>query len=213
MRDLDIRGAGNILGAEQSGFISEIGYEMYQKILDEALIELKEHDFKGLFTEESQREFVHECVIETDLEILIPDSYISSMTERLNLYKELDSIDNEADLGRFRIRMHDRFGQVPVQTEDLLHTIRLRWLARKIGFEKLLLRNQRLTAYFINNPESDYFQSLQFTAILEFIKKNPSYCRMKEDKGRLSIGFPDIRGVDEAIVKLEAFQISKITNI
>jgi transcription-repair coupling factor (superfamily II helicase) len=213
MRDLDIRGAGNILGAEQSGFISEIGYEMYQKILDEALIELKEHDFKGLFTEESQREFVHECVIETDLEILIPDSYISSMTERLNLYKELDSIDNEADLGKFRIRMNDRFGQVPVQTEDLLHTIRLRWLARKIGFEKLLLRNQRLTAYFINNPESDYFQSLQFTAILEFIKKNPSYCRMKEDKGRLSIGFPDIKGVDEAIVKLEAFQISKITNI
>ena len=213
MRDLDIRGAGNILGGEQSGFISEIGFEMYQKILDEALLELKEHDFKELFTEESRREFVHDCVIETDLEILIPDSYISSMTERLNLYKELDSIDNETDLGKFRIRLNDRFGQVPVQTEDLLHTIRLRWLARKIGFEKLVLRNQRLTAFFINDPESDYFLSLQFTAILEFIKKNPSYCRMKEDRGRLSLGFAEIRGVDAAIVKLEAFQISKITNI
>ncbi|MCX6277886.1 MAG: transcription-repair coupling factor [Bacteroidetes bacterium] len=213
MRDLDIRGAGNILGAEQSGFISEIGYEMYQKILDEALLELRETDFKELFTEQSQRQFVHDCVIETDLEILIPDYYISNMTERLNLYKELDSIGNETDLGKFRLMLTDRFGSLPLQTEDLLHTIRLRWLAKKIGFEKLVLRNQRLTAYYINNAESDYFQSLQFTAILEFIKHNPSYCRMKEDKGRLSVGFSDIRGIDEAIIKLEAFQISKITNI
>ena len=213
MRDLDIRGAGNILGAEQSGFISEIGYEMYQKILDEALIELKEHDFKELFTDDVQREFVHDCVIETDLEILIPDHYVSSMTERLNLYKELDSIADETKLMKFRVMLHDRFGPLPFQTEDLIHTIRLRWLARKTGFEKLVLRNQRLTAYFVNNPESDYFQSLQFTAILEFIKINPSYCRMKEDKGRLFITFPDIRGIDEALTKLEAFQISKVTNI
>jgi transcription-repair coupling factor (superfamily II helicase) len=152
-------------------------------------------------------------VIETDLEILIPDHYITSMTERLNLYKELDSMENEASLVKFKVMLHDRFGPLPFQTEDLLHTIRLRWLARKIGFEKLVLKNQRLTAYFINNAASDYFQSLQFTAILEYIKNNPSYCRMKEDKGRLFITFSDVRGIDESIAKLEAFQISKVTNI
>ena len=213
MRDLDIRGAGNILGAEQSGFISEIGYEMYQKILDEALLELKETDFKELFQTDMPTTYVRDCVIETDLEILIPDFYITNITERLNLYKELDSIETEANLIKFRERLTDRFGEIPVQTESLLHTIRLRWLARKIGFEKLVLKNHKLTAYFINNPESDYFQSDQFTAILEFMKLNPSWCKMTEDRNRLFMTFREVPGIDEALVKLEAFQISKVTNI
>ncbi|MDP1623546.1 MAG: transcription-repair coupling factor [Bacteroidales bacterium] len=213
MRDLDIRGAGNILGAEQSGFISEIGYEMYQKILDEALLELKENDFKDLFSKDAPASYVRDCVIETDLEILIPDSYILNITERLNLYKELDSIETEENLMSFMERLIDRFGPIPKQTETLMHTIRLRWLARSIGFEKLVLRNQRLTAYFINNPESGYFQSDQFTAILEFMKINPSWCKMTEEKGRLFMTFRDVTGINEALSRLEPFQISKVTNI
>ncbi len=213
MRDLDIRGAGNILGAEQSGFISEIGYEMYQKILDEALLELKETDFKDLFHPDIPTSYVRDCVIETDLEILIPDDYITNITERLNLYKELDSIDTDANLIKFRERLIDRFGPVPEQTESLLQTIRLRWLARSIGFEKLVLRNQRLTAYFINNPESAYFQSDQFSAILEFMKNNPSGCKMTEEKNRLFMTFRDVPEINAALVRLEAFQILKVTNI
>lgn len=202
MRDLDIRGAGNILGAEQSGFISEIGYEMYQKILDEALQELKEADFKEVFPNESPLEFVRDCVIETDLEILIPDNYISNITERLNLYKELDSIDQEENLLKFIEKMVDRFGQVPPQTMSLIETIRLRWLAKKIGFEKLVLRNNRLTAYFISNPASDYYQSAQFTHILNFIKENPHNCTMKEDKQRLLLVFREVAGIENAFGRL-----------
>jgi transcription-repair coupling factor (superfamily II helicase) len=213
MRDLDIRGAGNILGAEQSGFISEIGYEMYQKILDEALVELKETDFKDLYPSEGPKTYVRDCVIETDMEILIPDYYISNITERLNLYKELDSIETEENLMKFMERMIDRFGPIPKQTVLLLHTIRLRWLARSIGFEKLVLRNQRMTAYFINNPESGYFQSDQFTAILEYLKHNPSKCKMTEERNKLFMTFPDVPGISEALVRLEPFQILKVTNI
>ncbi len=202
MRDLDIRGAGNILGGEQSGFISEIGYEMYQKILDEALLELKETDFKEVFQAEMPKEFVKDCVIETDLEILIPDSYITNITERLNLYKELDSIETEAKLISYTERLVDRFGEVPAQTVSLIETIRLRWLARKIGFEKLVLRNRRLTAYFLSNSESPYFLSPQFTAILEFIKESPSGCVMKEERDKLFLTFRDVASIGDALTRL-----------
>ncbi len=209
MRDLDIRGAGNILGAEQSGFISEIGFEMYQKILDEALLELKESDFRELFTDgETQREFVHDCTIETDMEILIPDHYITGVTERMNQYKELDSIANEQDLSNFRERMLDRFGPIPPQTEDLFHTVRLRWLARKIGFEKLVLRNQRLSAYFVSNPESDYYQSLQFTSILEYIKVNAIAGKMKEERGKLIMTFTGISDIQQAVEALRPLKFT-----
>jgi len=213
MRDLDIRGAGNILGAEQSGFISEIGFEMYQKILDEALLELRENDFTEQLPTDPPKTYVRECVIETDLEILIPDYYITNITERLNLYKELDSVETEENLLKFRERMTDRFGELPPQTETLLHTIRLRWMARKLGFEKLVLRNERLTAYFISNAESSYFQSPQFNYILECIKTTRTDCKMKEEKGRLFMTFREVSGINSAIGKLEAFQISKVTNI
>jgi transcription-repair coupling factor (superfamily II helicase) len=213
MRDLDIRGAGNILGAEQSGFITEIGYEMYQKILDEALLELRESEPAGFEVTATPVEFTRECVIETDLEVLIPDHYVTSITERLNLYKELDSISTEENLGFFMERLIDRFGPVPHQTQDLLHTIRLRWLARRMGFEKVALRNERLTAYFISNPESPYFQSKVFTAILDFMKENPSYLAMKEDRNRLFITIREVPGVIEALHKLERIAGEKVTNI
>ena len=177
------------------------------------MLELKETDFKDLFPSDEPKSYVRDCVIETDMEILIPDYYITHITERLNLYKELDSIETEENLMKFMDRMIDRFGPIPKQTETLLHTIRLRWLARKIGFEKLVLRNQRLTAYFISNPESAYFQSDQFTAILEWMKQNPSLGKMTEEKNRLFMTFRDVPGIHEAIAKLETFQISKVTNI
>ncbi|MGE5424773.1 MAG: transcription-repair coupling factor [Syntrophothermus sp.] len=206
MRDLDIRGAGNILGAEQSGFISEIGLDMYQKILDEALQELKEQEFKDIFPEETQKDFVRECQIETDLEIMIPDHYIRNITERLSLYKELDSIETEEGLMAFTEKLIDRFGVLPRQTISLINAIRLRWIAKKIGFEKLVLRNNRLTCYFISNEESPYFQSTKFTFILEYIRNNPGYGAMKMEKEKLSLQFREIKSVEKAIEKISFLQ-------
>ncbi len=207
MRDLDIRGAGNILGAEQSGFISEIGFEMYQKILDEAIMEVKEQDFRDIFKEEIPREFVKDCQIETDLEIMIPDHYITNITERLSLYKELDSLGSEYELMKFKGKLEDRFGPVPKQTLALLDTVRLRRLAKKIGFEKLILRNKHLICYFISNEDSAYFQSQQFSAILEYIKTNPSGCRMKEDKNKLMLIFNETPKVRDALQALEQIPV------
>jgi len=206
MRDLDIRGAGNILGAEQSGFISDIGFDMYHKILDEAIMELKEQEFKELFQAESTGEHITDCVIETDLEILIPDHYITSITERLSLYKELDSIEAEEEVNRYRERLIDRFGPLPDQTEDMIRAIRLRRQARISGFEKLVLRKGRMIAYFPSDPESGFYQSEQFTSIIEFIKTNPDFCRMKQEKERLSLVFQDVSGIQTAIERLSVLQ-------
>jgi transcription-repair coupling factor (superfamily II helicase) len=199
MRDLDIRGAGNILGAEQSGFISDIGFEMYHKILDEALQELKETDFSELFKDEKPKPFVKECQIETDLEILIPGDYITNTTERLIIYKELDSMETEEALVACRSRIIDRFGPIPRQTEELFNTIRLRWLAKKAGFEKIVLKNERFIGYFISNQDSPYYKSEDFAVMLRFVQSNPSICRMKENETRLSLTFRNVRSVKEAI--------------
>jgi transcription-repair coupling factor (superfamily II helicase) len=212
MRDLDIRGAGNILGAEQSGFITEIGLDMYQKILDEAILELKEQEFRDLFHEEHPVEYVRDCTIETDLAILIPDLYVSNITERLSLYKELDSIDTEENLVAFRERMADRFGPLPEQTESLIQTIRLRWLARKLGFERLVLRNDKLLAYFPSKTDSPFYQSALFTGLLEFLKSHPDYCRMKEEKSKLFLFFKSVRSVKEALDKLEPLQWGTVSS-
>lgn len=203
MRDLDIRGAGNILGAEQSGFISEIGIEMYQKILDEALTELKESEFSELYADEKTKgEFVKECQLETDLEILIPDFYISNISERLSLYKELEGVKNEMQLHEFEQRLIDRFGPVPKETEALINTIRLRWIAKEMGFEKLVLKFNKMIAYFTGNQDSDYFQSEAFGKILEAIKRNPNCCEMKEKKEKLTLVFNKINKVDTALILL-----------
>jgi transcription-repair coupling factor (superfamily II helicase) len=182
MRDLDIRGAGNLLGGEQSGFIAEIGFEMYQKILDEAIRELKRSEFKDLFKEEIQQQddFVKDCSIDTDLEILIPDSYVESITERLSLYSRLDNCANEKELEEFHTEMTDRFGPIPPQVEDLFTTVRCRKIAVELGFEKMLLKDETLKCFFVSNPDSPYFQSNVFNGILQFLQSGTNKARLKQ---------------------------------
>lgn len=182
MRDLDIRGAGNLLGGEQSGFIAEIGFEMYQKILDEAVRELKRDEFKDLFKEEISREddYVTDCSIETDLEILIPDSYVQSITERLSLYTRLDHCDTDAELEGFKQELIDRFGPVPPQVEDLFKVVKSRKIALQLGFERLLMKNNSLKCFFVSNPDSPYFQSETFNRILQFIQTQINYGKLRQ---------------------------------
>lgn len=182
MRDLDIRGAGNLLGGEQSGFIAEIGFEMYQKILDEAIKELKRKEFRDLFKEEIQKQddFVSDCSIDTDLEILIPDSYVESITERLSLYSRLDNCETENELQDFHAELTDRFGAVPPEVEDLFTTVRVRKLAVDLGFEKLFLKNETLKCFFVGNPESPYFQSDTFNRILLFLQTGTNKGKLKQ---------------------------------
>ncbi len=182
MRDLDIRGAGNMLGGEQSGFIAEIGFEMYQKILDEAVRELKRNQFRDLFKEEisQQDDFVKDCSFDTDLEILIPDNYVESITERLSLYSRLDNCDTEDNLVAFHNELTDRFGQVPVEAEDLFTTVRCRKIAVELGFEKLFLKNDVLKCFFVSNPDSPYFQSDTFNKILLFLQIGTNKAKLKQ---------------------------------
>jgi transcription-repair coupling factor (superfamily II helicase) len=182
MRDLDIRGAGNLLGGEQSGFMAEIGFEMYQKILDEAIRELKRTDFKELFKEEIARQddFVQDCTIDTDLEILIPDEYVESITERLSLYTRLDNCETEDDLENMEEEMADRFGPLPQQVEDLFITVRCRRFAVDLGFEKMSLKDDTLRCYFINKPESLYFESEVFNKILYYLQTQTNRARLKQ---------------------------------
>ena len=199
MRDLDIRGAGNLLGGEQSGFIAEIGFEMYQKILDEAIRELKRKEFRDLFKEEIQQQddFVQDCSIDTDLEILIPDSYVESISERLSLYSRLDNCENEKDLQEFHAELTDRFGPVPAPVEDLFITVRCRKMAVELGFEKMLLKNDVLKCFFVSNPESPYFQSPTFNGILRFLQTGTNKGKLKQ-VGKIGILVVDpIRSMTE----------------
>jgi transcription-repair coupling factor (superfamily II helicase) len=182
MRDLDIRGAGNMLGGEQSGFMAEIGFEMYQKILDESIKELKRTEFRNLFKEElsKQEDFVQDCTIDTDLEILIPDSYVESITERLSLYTRLDNCETEEQLQSFHREMIDRFGPVPPQVEDLFITVRCRKLAVELGFEKMVVKDGSLRCYFINKPDSPYFESATFHSILKYIQTQTNKAKLKQ---------------------------------
>jgi transcription-repair coupling factor (superfamily II helicase) len=182
MRDLDIRGAGNMLGGEQSGFIAEIGFEMYQKILDEAVRELKRNEFRDLYKEEIQQQddFVNDCSIDTDLEILIPDSYVESITERLSLYSRLDNCDTEEDLLNFHTEMQDRFGPIPHQVEDLFTTVRCRKMAVELGFERMFLKNEVLKCFFVSNPDSPYFQSETFNKGLQFLQVGTNKAKLKQ---------------------------------
>ncbi|OJY81107.1 MAG: transcription-repair coupling factor [Sphingobacteriales bacterium 44-15] len=199
MRDLDIRGAGNLLGGEQSGFMAEIGFEMYQKILDEAIRELKRTSFREVFKEEIQQQenYVQDCTIDTDLEILIPDDYVESINERLSLYTRLDNADTEQDLLDFHTEMTDRFGPVPHQVEDLFTTVRCRKMALELGFEKMVLKEETLRCYFVNNPDSPYFESDTFNKMLQFVQTQTNKARLKQTGRNFLLVHEDIRGMEQ----------------
>jgi len=199
MRDLDIRGAGNMLGGEQSGFMAEIGFEMYQKILDEAIKELKRTDFKELFKEEiaKQDDFVQDCTIDTDLEILIPDEYVESITERLSLYQRLDSCETEEELLAMKKEMEDRFGALPQQVEDLFITVRCRKLAVGLGFEKMSLKENTFRCFFINRPDSPYFESATFQKTLQYLQTGTNKARLKQTGRLFMLIASDMKSMDE----------------
>jgi len=201
MRDLDIRGAGNLLGAEQSGFINDLGFDTYHKILDDAIQELKENEFKDLFAEELSEKaklIVPDCVIETDLEILIPEYYVTSTRERLQLYSTLDSIADETTLQQFTGSLKDRFGEVPPSVVQLIDTVRLRWAGEQLGFEKISLKNSRLRATFVADNES-YFKSDIFESILTFVKTHSRQSRLKDQAGRPTLFIESIDSVEGAL--------------
>lgn len=199
MRDLDIRGSGNLLGAEQSGFIAEIGFEMYHKILDEAIQELKEDEFKGLFPEQEEQHYVSFTQIDTDLEVLIPDEYVTHISERYNLYSELSNLKNEEELERFKAALIDRFGAIPVEVHHLFGTLRMQWLGKKIGFEKISFKKELLRGYFVSKKDSTYFESEQFGKVLAFAQRNPTICNLKEVKGTLRIAVSGISDLAQAL--------------
>ncbi|HET9486844.1 MAG TPA: transcription-repair coupling factor [Chryseosolibacter sp.] len=201
MRDLDIRGAGNLLGAEQSGFINDLGFDTYHKILDDAIQELKETDFKELFAAELAEKaklIVQDCIIETDLEILIPDTYINNTSERLQLYSRLDNIKDDDQLEKFTGEVKDRFGPMPPSVQELINSVRLRWLGERLGFEKLALKGDKLRAYFTTNNDQ-YFKSDTFGHILNFVKAHSRQCKMRESAGKAMLVVENITSVDAAI--------------
>jgi transcription-repair coupling factor (superfamily II helicase) len=208
MQDLDIRGAGNLLGAEQSGFIADIGYDAFQKILDEAVTELKLNEYQEVFDEtgkttmEGQKEitFVTECQIDTDLGILFPESYIRNVSERIKLYRELDNIDNEEDLRVFEHNLIDRFGKLPDVSRELLNIVRMRWIASSLGFEKIIIRKNHMLMHFISNPLSPYYQSPVFTRILGFVQNNPKRFTMKETRNKLTMMLENITSIRDALI-------------
>ena len=209
MKDLDIRGAGNLLGGEQTGFISDIGFEMYQKILNEALKELREEEFKGLFEEDTSlegHEFVEDCILETDLELLIPDTYVNNVSERLALYQELDNCKNEEALDIFINSLTDRFGELPEAVVELCESIKLRWLAKSIGFEKLVIKSKKMLGYFVAKQDSAYYQSPKFTAVLKYIQTNPKNCKMNEKNSKLRLIYSDINSIAMALTNLKLIE-------
>ncbi len=205
MKDLEIRGAGDLLGGEQSGFINDIGFDTYQKILKEAIEELKENEFKELYPTDKSipKEFVKEVQIDTDFEILFPDDYVNSITERLNLYNELGNLTQEAELIQFETRLMDRFGELPIQVVDLLDSVRIKWLAKKLGLEKVILKKKRMLGYFVSDQQSAFYQTEDFTKMLTYVQHNGKSCVMKEKETknglRLLITFIHIDSVSKAL--------------
>jgi transcription-repair coupling factor (superfamily II helicase) len=213
MRDLDIRGAGNLLGGEQSGFINDMGFDTYMKILNEAIEELKQEDWYKQSIEENEsantdksvfsRQFVKETVVDTDLQLLIPESYVSNLTERLLLYRELDNIAKEEELTKYQEHLRDRFGPLPTEVSELINVVRMRWAAMKLGFEKITLKNNKMLSYFLSKQDSDYYNSPMFKAVLLYAQKTPKQTALKEQNNKLWLTIEHIKSVDEAILVLE----------
>ena len=202
MRDLDIRGAGNILGAEQSGFISEIGYDMYHKILNEAIEELKTTEFRELYYNEAnaiEKDFVKECTIETDLEVMIPDDYVTNITERLMLYKELNELETDEQLETYKSNLIDRFGPLPSATNELVDTIKLRRCAKKLGMEKLVLKQNTMICYFVSNQDNNFYKSPIFMQVIKYVQTNSKACYLKETKEKLSLIVKNIKTIKQAL--------------
>ena len=223
MQDLDIRGAGNLLGAEQSGFISDLGYETYQKILNEAMAELRnERDTNPLPVKEESESpaksgapsnyappykegvgvFVSDCTLESDLEMYFPDQYVPSDSERMLLYRELDNLNTDDELKRYRDRLTDRFGKVPPQAEELMRVVPLRRIGKQLGIEKIMLKQGRMSLFFVSNPNSPFYQSEAFDRILNFVAANPRRCNFREQNGRRSMTISDVASVGAALTLL-----------
>ncbi len=205
MRDLDIRGAGNLLGAEQSGFMAEIGFEMYQKILAEAVRELKRSDFKEIFEEEisQQDDFVQDCTIDTDLEIMIPDSYVENIGERLSLYTRMDQSENDEQLALMQTELEDRFGPMPPSVNDLFITIRCRRFAIHLGFEKMTLKEQTLRCFFINRPDSPYFESDTFKQLLAYAQTAMNKAHFKQVGRNFILIIKEVKSMQDCLSILE----------
>jgi transcription-repair coupling factor (superfamily II helicase) len=206
MKDLEIRGAGDLLGGEQSGFINEIGFETYQKIMNEAIDELKENEFKDLYETENDietKEYVKDLQIDTDFELLFPDEYINNISERLNLYNELSAIKDEEQLQRYEQKLIDRFGALPKEAVALLNSIRIKWKATQIGIEKLVLKQGKMIGYFVGDQQSDFYQSKRFMKMLQFVQQNANLCKMKEKETknglRLLLTFENVKSINKAL--------------
>ncbi|NNF81727.1 MAG: transcription-repair coupling factor, partial [Flavobacteriaceae bacterium] len=210
MKDLEIRGAGDLLGGEQSGFINEIGFDTYQKILNEALEELKENEFKDLYKDQDKEKiYVKDMTIDSAFQLLIPDDYVNNISERLNLYTTLNALKTEAELTTFREQIEDRFGELPNQVEDLIDSVKLKWKATALGLEKLVLKDDKMVGYFIKDQDSPFYQSPAFTKVLKYVQNNPSACRMKEKQTRhglrLLLTFDPVKSVEDALDALSPF--------
>ncbi|WP_431162962.1 transcription-repair coupling factor [Flagellimonas beolgyonensis] len=216
MKDLEIRGAGDLLGGEQSGFINEIGFETYQKILTEAIEELKENEFKELYEEvegHKEKVYVKELQLDTDFELLFPDDYINNITERLNLYTQLNEIQDETGLQKFEAELVDRFGELPEQAQDLLNSVRIKWIATHIGLEKVILKSGKFIGYFIADQQSDFYQSPIFSKVLQYVQSHSQQAKLKEKQTRnglrLLLTFERITSVEKALQVLEPLKLEK----
>ena len=212
MKDLEIRGAGDLLGGEQSGFINDIGFDTYQKILNEAIEELKENEFADLYKGKVQKpkEFVKEIQIDTDFELLLPDDYISIISERLNLYSELSELNTIEELIVFEQHLIDRFGELPKEAKELLQSVQVKWLAKNIGLERLILKKGKMIGYFVSDQQSPYYQTETFTKVLQFVQQNMAICKMKEKETkqglRLLLTFDKINSIDKALQVLSRME-------
>lgn len=221
MQDLDIRGAGNLLGAEQSGFIADLGYEAYQKILAEAVNELRNDEFADLYNQDSiatgiknnGNNFVDDVVIETDLELLFPPTYIPNDSERMAIYSQLNNLEKEKDVRQFEIMLKDRFGTIPTEGQALIDVISLKGVAKKLSIEKVTLKKGQMNLYLISNPDSPYYQSLAFDKLLDYVQLHPRDCELKENKGKRSVSIKNVKTIDKAYKILEEIDLDKASVI
>jgi transcription-repair coupling factor (superfamily II helicase) len=208
MQDLDIRGAGNLLGAEQSGFIADLGYETYQKILKEAMHELRRDEFKEVFEgneakrESDEESFVDDVLVESDLELMFPVMYIPNDAERIAIYRELDGLENELETFEFGKRLEDRFGKIPAQGKELIRIVRLRRMAKTLGIEKVVLKNQQMILQLLTDKNSPYYQSIVFDKLIAYVMSNTRSCKLREVGKKRSVAIKNVTSVEHAVAIL-----------